>query len=69
MTAVSLLLLSPIRFEYMISTHRLGYFDALARIAMGEAACLAGLLASTRVGYLLSNPHRPAISRGKLNAA
>jgi hypothetical protein len=74
MTAVGLLLLSPIRFEYMTSILGLGYSDALARIAMGEAMCLSVRFAVQHVRRLLSqNPPHSASSRadprGKLKAA
>ncbi len=70
MTALSLFVLLPIRFEYMVSVLGLGYTGALARVAMGEAASLAGHLASLHVRrQLCPAPPCSASSRIKLKAA
>jgi hypothetical protein len=75
MTALTLLVLAPMRFEHMVSTLGLGYMDSLARVTAGNTACLAARLVSLHVRQVLSqdspNPSAcpPVYPRGKLKAA
>ena len=71
MTVMSVFVLSPFRFEYLVSTLGLGYTDALTRVALGEFANLAARLTSVHVRRLLSpaSPLPASSSRGKLKAA
>ena len=77
MVTLSLVLVSPVRFEYMVSVLGLEPADALARVAAGVAANMAARLASARLRRLLyPDPSRAAAvcpsrsdSDGKLKAA
>jgi hypothetical protein len=74
MVAVSLFVLSPIRFEYMVSVLGLGYLDALARIMAGNIVCSAARFASMLLHRLLFPDTPPsaasrADARSKLKAA
>jgi hypothetical protein len=74
MIFLGLLLLSPIRFEYMVSTLGLRYTDALARVAAGVAGSLAARFISVHVRRRLSHnslqcASTPVDPRDKLKAA
>ncbi len=70
MTVLCLFVLSPFRYENLVSTFGLSCTEALARVAMGEAVCLAAQLISVHARRLISHASpRYASSCGKLKAA